>query len=84
MSTRNAVLVTGASSGMGRACALRLSQGGFAVFAAVRSERAAQALRESGSPRVVPVILDVRSARRSPRHPGRYATPSGPRGSRAW
>jgi NAD(P)-dependent dehydrogenase (short-subunit alcohol dehydrogenase family) len=54
-----AVLITGASSGMGKACALRLSQGGFAVFAAVRKERDAQALREALAPRLVPVILDV-------------------------
>ncbi|BDG03130.1 SDR family oxidoreductase [Anaeromyxobacter oryzae] len=59
MSTHGAVLVTGASSGMGKACALRLSEGGFTVFAAVRKQRDAQALGESGSPRLVPVILDV-------------------------
>jgi NAD(P)-dependent dehydrogenase (short-subunit alcohol dehydrogenase family) len=59
MTTRGAVLVTGASSGMGKACALRLAQGGFTVFAGVRKERDAQALRESGSPRRIPVILDV-------------------------
>src|SRR3954466_7672389 len=51
-----AVLITGASSGMGKACALRLSQGGFTVFAAVRKERDAQALRGVG---LVPIILDV-------------------------
>src|SRR3954463_903473 len=59
MSTSNAILITGASSGMGKACALRLSQGGFTVFAAVRKERDAQALRAALSPRLVPVILDV-------------------------
>jgi NAD(P)-dependent dehydrogenase (short-subunit alcohol dehydrogenase family) len=59
MITGDAVLITGASSGMGKACAVRLSQGGFTVFAAVRKERDAQALRESGSPGLFPVILDV-------------------------
>jgi NAD(P)-dependent dehydrogenase (short-subunit alcohol dehydrogenase family) len=44
---------------MGRACALRLAAAGFRVFAAVRKERDAQAQRELGSTRVVPVILDV-------------------------
>jgi NAD(P)-dependent dehydrogenase (short-subunit alcohol dehydrogenase family) len=59
MSTRGAVLVTGASSGMGRACALRLAHGGFSVFAAVRKDADAQRLKESGAPQVTPVILDV-------------------------
>jgi NAD(P)-dependent dehydrogenase (short-subunit alcohol dehydrogenase family) len=59
MSTDKAVVVTGASPGMGKACALRLAEGGFTVFAAVRKERDAQVLQESGSPRVIPIILDV-------------------------
>ena len=54
-----AVLITGASSGMGKACALRLAQSGFFVFAGVRKERDAKALAESGSPRLSPVILDI-------------------------
>ena len=63
MSTNPAVLVTGASSGMGKACAVRLANGGFTVFAAVRKERDAQELREGGSQRVIPVILDVTEER---------------------
>src|SRR5262249_30510719 len=62
MSTHGAVLITGASSGMGRACALRLAERGFTVFAAVRKERDAQEIREGGSPRLIPVILDVTQA----------------------
>lgn len=58
-STTGAVLVTGASSGMGKACALRLSQAGFTVFAGVRKERDAQMLKQEGSSRLIPVILDV-------------------------
>lgn len=57
MDATRAVLVTGASSGMGKACALRLAEGGFAVFAAVRTERDAQALKEGASRRLAPVIL---------------------------
>ncbi len=44
---------------MGRACALRLVQAGYAVFGAVRKERDAEELRRSG---VAPVILDVTDA----------------------
>lgn len=54
-----AVLVTGASSGMGKACALRLAREGFTVFAGVRKEQDAQALKNEGSPRLIPLILDV-------------------------
>ncbi|HEU0026419.1 MAG TPA: SDR family oxidoreductase [Ktedonobacterales bacterium] len=54
-----AVLVTGASSGMGKACALLLSQAGYTVFAGVRKERDAQMLTQAGSSRLIPVILDV-------------------------
>jgi NAD(P)-dependent dehydrogenase (short-subunit alcohol dehydrogenase family) len=54
-----AVLVTGASSGMGKACALRLAQAGYTVFAGVRKERDAQLLKQEGSSRLIPVILDV-------------------------
>ncbi|GHO90937.1 short-chain dehydrogenase/reductase [Reticulibacter mediterranei] len=54
-----AVLVTGASSGMGKACALRLAQAGYSVFAGVRKERDAQLLKQEGSSRLIPVILDV-------------------------
>jgi len=56
---RGAVLVTGASSGMGRSCALRLVRGGYRVFAAVRKERDAESIREEGISGLQPVILDV-------------------------
>lgn len=54
-----AVLVTGASSGMGKACALRLAQAGYTVFAGVRKERDVQMFKQTGFPRLIPVILDV-------------------------
>jgi NAD(P)-dependent dehydrogenase (short-subunit alcohol dehydrogenase family) len=56
---RPAIVVTGASSGMGRACAIRLLDEGFSVFAGVRKERDAHALRESGLAGLFPLILDV-------------------------
>ncbi|MFJ8159309.1 SDR family NAD(P)-dependent oxidoreductase [Streptomyces sp. NPDC096136] len=55
------VLVTGASSGLGRVCALRLADAGFRVFAGVRREADGAALAGSGggSGRIVPVRVDV-------------------------
>lgn len=52
----SAVVVTGASSGIGRACAMSLSEAGFMVFAGVRCREDAESLRGSG---VEPVLLDV-------------------------
>jgi meso-butanediol dehydrogenase/(S,S)-butanediol dehydrogenase/diacetyl reductase len=53
------VLVTGASTGIGRATALRLDASGWKVFAGVREEAAAEALKVDGSDRLTPVFLDV-------------------------
>jgi NAD(P)-dependent dehydrogenase (short-subunit alcohol dehydrogenase family) len=54
-----AVLVTGASTGIGRATALRLDAAGWRVFAGVRRAEDAEALRQAGSERISPLILDV-------------------------
>ncbi|HET9197451.1 MAG TPA: SDR family oxidoreductase [Solirubrobacterales bacterium] len=53
------VLVTGASTGIGRATALRLAGSGWRVFAGVRKEADAQSLRQEASSHLVPVTLDV-------------------------
>ena len=53
------VLVTGASTGIGEACALRLDRLGHRVYAGVRSEQHAHGLRQRGSDRILPVFLDV-------------------------
>lgn len=59
--SRGAVLVTGSSSGIGHACALRLSAAGFEVFAGVRTPPAGGSLPgASGSVRTVK--LDVTRA----------------------
>jgi NAD(P)-dependent dehydrogenase (short-subunit alcohol dehydrogenase family) len=52
-------LVTGASTGIGRATALHLDGKGWRVFAGVRREGDADSLREAGSERLVPLMLDV-------------------------
>ncbi|MGN6556503.1 MAG: SDR family NAD(P)-dependent oxidoreductase, partial [Solirubrobacterales bacterium] len=53
------VLVTGASTGIGRATALRLDGSGWRVFAGVRREEDAESLRTAASQSLVPVFLDV-------------------------
>lgn len=56
------VLVTGASTGIGRATALRLDRAGWKVLAGVRREEDAAALRADGSERLTPLKLDVTDA----------------------
>jgi NAD(P)-dependent dehydrogenase (short-subunit alcohol dehydrogenase family) len=53
------VLITGASTGIGRATALHLDGKGWRVFAGVRKEEDAASLRETGSDRLEPLMLDV-------------------------
>ena len=53
------VLITGASTGIGEACARRLDGAGHRVFAGVRREEDGARLREGSSARLEPVILDL-------------------------
>jgi NAD(P)-dependent dehydrogenase (short-subunit alcohol dehydrogenase family) len=53
------VLVTGASTGIGRATALGLDGSGWKVFAGVRKPEDAESLREEASDRLTPIFLDV-------------------------
>jgi NAD(P)-dependent dehydrogenase (short-subunit alcohol dehydrogenase family) len=56
------VVVTGASTGIGEACALRLDARGWRVFAGVRREQDGQALRRKASERLTPLMLDISDA----------------------
>ncbi len=64
-SSQPCILISGASTGIGRALAVALAGGGFQVLAGVRSERAGTALVESAPAdaraRLTPVQLDVTS-----------------------
>jgi NAD(P)-dependent dehydrogenase (short-subunit alcohol dehydrogenase family) len=53
------IVVTGASSGIGRASAMRLVREGFLVFAGVRNPLDAERLRHENGDRVFPIELDV-------------------------
>ena len=56
---KRSVLITGASSGIGRACALHMDRLGWQVFAGVRRKADAESLRRAASGRLTPVFLDV-------------------------
>jgi NAD(P)-dependent dehydrogenase (short-subunit alcohol dehydrogenase family) len=61
MTQRGAVVVTGASTGIGEASARRLAGEGFRVFATVRREADAERLRGDGAG-LEPLLLDVTDA----------------------
>jgi NAD(P)-dependent dehydrogenase (short-subunit alcohol dehydrogenase family) len=55
---RPAVVITGASTGIGEASAVELARRGFRVFAGVRKEDDGERLK-ARSPEIVPLLLDV-------------------------
>jgi NAD(P)-dependent dehydrogenase (short-subunit alcohol dehydrogenase family) len=61
--TSGAVVVTGASTGIGRATALYLDQADYRVFAGVRNQKDAKSLKEAGSDRLTPITIDVAKER---------------------
>jgi NADP-dependent 3-hydroxy acid dehydrogenase YdfG len=53
------VLITGASSGIGRSSVARMVRSGWSVFATVRKEQDGALLHSDFGARVIPIIMDV-------------------------
>jgi NAD(P)-dependent dehydrogenase (short-subunit alcohol dehydrogenase family) len=58
-STSRFVLITGASTGIGAACAIGCAGQGMIVFAGVRNLKAGDPLRARGGAAIIPIQLDV-------------------------
>jgi NAD(P)-dependent dehydrogenase (short-subunit alcohol dehydrogenase family) len=56
--TRN-VVITGASTGIGEACALRLAKDGWRVFAGVRKDADGERLKAEAGANLTPITIDV-------------------------
>ena len=59
MNENKAILITGSSTGIGKACALHLDKLGFKVYAGVRKQTDGDNLKKEASDRLTPIILDV-------------------------
>jgi NAD(P)-dependent dehydrogenase (short-subunit alcohol dehydrogenase family) len=59
MADKGAVVISGASTGIGEATAMRLAASGYKVFGGVRKEADAERLRSQSLPNLVPIKLDV-------------------------
>ncbi len=62
MNKSKTVVITGTSSGIGKACALYLDKMGFKVYAGVRKQVDGDNLKKEASDRLTPIILDVCNA----------------------
>ncbi len=74
------ILVTGASTGIGQACAVRLDRLGYTVFAGVRKPEDGIRLQAAASTRLVPIQLDVTKSLEVAAAAAQIAAVVGPRG----
>jgi NAD(P)-dependent dehydrogenase (short-subunit alcohol dehydrogenase family) len=56
---RGTVVITGTSTGIGAACAVRLANEGFSVFAGVRRAGDAEALQRRTPHELTPLVVDI-------------------------
>lgn len=61
MKNEKAIVITGTSTGIGKACALYLDKMGFKIYAGVRKQVDGDNLKKEASERLTPIILDVTS-----------------------
>jgi NAD(P)-dependent dehydrogenase (short-subunit alcohol dehydrogenase family) len=73
------VVITGTSSGIGKACALRMASDGWRVYAGVRSKDDGQALLAGATGDLRPVIVDVTSDADTEALAGRVSAENGGR-----
>jgi NAD(P)-dependent dehydrogenase (short-subunit alcohol dehydrogenase family) len=59
MDYNKAIVITGTSTGIGKACALHLDKVGFKVYAGVRKQADGDNLKKDASERLTPIIFDV-------------------------
>ena len=62
VSTIKTIVVTGASTGIGKACALYLDNLGCRIFAGVRKQADADTLQQTASEKLTPIFMDVTDA----------------------
>jgi NAD(P)-dependent dehydrogenase (short-subunit alcohol dehydrogenase family) len=59
MENKKSILITGSSTGIGKASALKLDKEGFQVFAGVRKKSDGDALKKLSTGNLIPLIIDV-------------------------